>query len=340
MRIRHATLLLAMTIPLTVTMMVSTGCTNFTYSAPDPSPQDPATTDTMIDAGTAQPQDAGETTDEPRVADDTWILETSEALTLIDDEHSVVWDAREGAAKTALSQAQAVTWQEFSREDAPYKGLLLDDFNLLGARIMARGVTDSRRVIVLDDPLRGWGEGGRLVWMLRTLGHSEAHLVMVPEPLARTIEDAVMARKPSPPGAGEVFSPVPDKTITATAAEIRDALGAPDVVFIDVREQREYEGETPYGEARGGHLPGAVHLYFKALLNEQGGLIEREALMTKLAAQGITPDRRIVAYCTGGIRSAWLVVVLKDLGFERVENYAGSMWEWAAQDAESHPLEK
>ncbi len=326
---------------LLLTLISLAGCTQFTYPAPGTSEQEPTANKTPSSPEPTRP-DTPDTTpniEEPMGHDTSWIVETDEALTLITEPHSVIWDAREGAADIALEGAEAVTWQEFSRQDAPYQGLLLDDLDKLDAQIESRGVTSSRQVLVLDDPLAGWGEGGRLVWMLRTLGHEDAHLIMVPAPIKKTIEDAVKARSPQAPPADESFDSKPGDDITATTAEIQDALDAPDTVFIDVREEREYNGATPYGESRGGHLPGAIHIYFKDLLNERGELLPTPQLLEALAKEGVTPEQRIVAYCTGGIRSAWLVVVLKDLGFERVENYAGSMWEWAAQPEESHPLE-
>ena len=62
-------------------------------------------------------------------------------------------------------------------------------------------------------------------------------------------------------------------------------------------------------------------------------------LRALLKGRGIVPDQKVVAYCTGGIRSAWVVVVLAHLGYGRVANYAGSMWEWSAEPAEAYPLE-
>ena len=42
---------------------------------------------------------------------------------------------------------------------------------------------------------------------------------------------------------------------------------------------------------------------------------------------------------SGGVRSAWLVVVLMDLSFAHARNYAGSMWEWSALPSDQYPLE-
>src|SRR5438270_14060394 len=43
-----------------------------------------------------------------------------------------------------------------------------------------------------------------------------------------------------------------------TAAELRERLGDPTLTIVDVRGLPAYNGWRPNGEARGGHIPGAV----------------------------------------------------------------------------------
>jgi len=111
-------------------------------------------------------------------------------------------------------------------------------------------------------------------------------------------------------------------------------------VLVDAREKREYQGARPYGEKRGGHLPGAVHLHYKRLLREDGRLLGHAALRARLRRLGITADKTVISYCSGGVRSAWLTAALRHLGYGRALNYAGSMWQWSAQPAARYPLVK
>ena len=53
-------------------------------------------------------------------------------------------------------------------------------------------------------------------------------------------------------------------------------------------------------------------------------------LRNALGERGISPEKRIIVYCACGIRSAFLYVVLKSIGFSNVANYAGSFFEYAA----------
>ncbi|NIQ03340.1 MAG: sulfurtransferase, partial [Nitrospinaceae bacterium] len=41
---------------------------------------------------------------------------------------------------------------------------------------------------------------------------------------------------------------------------IRERLGSPGLVLVDNRTAEEFQGATPYGSRRGGHIPHAVHI--------------------------------------------------------------------------------
>jgi thiosulfate/3-mercaptopyruvate sulfurtransferase len=63
-------------------------------------------------------------------------------------------------------------------------------------------------------------------------------------------------------------------------------------------------------------------------------LAEAEA---KFASQGIARDKRVVAYCGGGISATIDLFLLHRLGYDNLSLYDGSMGEWA-KDA-SLPIE-
>ena len=68
-------------------------------------------------------------------------------------------------------------------------------------------------------------------------------------------------------------------------------------------------------------------------------MLDEAVITARMEELGLTPEREIIAYCTGGVRSAWVIVVLQHLGYSEARNYAGSMWEWSAMPEASHPLE-
>jgi thiosulfate/3-mercaptopyruvate sulfurtransferase len=59
--------------------------------------------------------------------------------------------------------------------------------------------------------------------------------------------------------------------------------------------------------------------------------------VAKFASQGIARDKRVVAYCGGGISATIDLFLLYLLGYDNLGLYDGSMGEWA-KDA-SLPIE-
>lgn len=48
---------------------------------------------------------------------------------------------------------------------------------------------------------------------------------------------------------------------------------------------------------------------------------------------GLKPDDAIVTYCTKGIRSAHMALLLRMAGFNNVRNYDASYYEWSGDKA-------
>ena len=111
-----------------------------------------------------------------------------------------------------------------------------------------------------------------------------------------------------------------------------DALAADYDSFqvVDVRADEEYNGEVLYGEAAGGHLPGAIHIRFTDLFNEAGYLKSNEEITAMFTEAGLSTDDTIVTYCTAGIRSAYMQLILEMCGFEDSLNYDESYYRWCA----------
>ena len=271
----------------------------------------------------------------PVQAAESWLLSADKAVALIPD--ATVLDTR-GGATFGLSHVEGstrVTWKEFSKTKSSDRGELLSDKALQKA-IERVGVRNDRTVIVVGDP-DAWGEDGRVVWMLRAAGHEAVFMVDGGYPALKKAGAATSVGFSHPQSDGE-FKIRWQPKLTSTSADVKAALASGKTVILDVREQREYDGKTPYGESRGGHVPGAKHLWFKDLLEKDGTLRSRSDLEKELTARGVTRDVPVIAYCTGGIRSGWMVAVLVSMGYQ-VSNHAGSMWQWSSLPERDFPLE-
>ena len=282
-------------------------------------------------AGTALAPLAGRTAE---IDSAHWVIEADQARALL-AQGALLIDARgkDLKAKAPLEGSAGVIWQDFTNPDLPVKGRLLADDAVLTGKLQGIGLARGVPAVVVADSVNGWGEDGRIVWTLRTLGHPETFLVN--GGIAALLEGGPLTLTPAKlPGD---FTVARNESYEIDKEELRDLIGKPDVTVLDVREPREFAGKTPYGESRGGHVPGARHIFYRDLIGADGHILKGEALKARLTDLGVGPDTQVVSYCTGGIRSGFVTAVLNDAGV-KARNYAGSMWEWSAQDPAQYPL--
>src|ERR671933_1040356 len=273
-----------------------------------------------------------------------WVVSAAQAkqlieqgATILDSRNIILW------LTGHIPGAVLVSWKQFSQQQAPHKGKLLENPKVLEQKLRNLGVFNDKPVIVIGNPAHpcNFGEEGRIVWMLRTLGHQSAAFVDGGEAALTQVGFPITLDLTQPLRGNFVVKPTTLWSIQRDElqANLFSQAVSQKLIVIDTRSPREFAGATPYGEQRGGHIPGAVHFYFRDLLDAKGYLLPREQIIAKLNSLGINFDTLIVTYCTGGVRSAFFVSVLADLGFTNATNYAGSMWEWSAATPSSYPLE-
>lgn len=242
----------------------------------------------------------------------------------------VVVDARSEKAykKGHIPGAVSAPWQPFTHMDGkpgdPGWGTLLPKKEL-AARIGALGIDGGKSLVVYADP-PGWGEDGRFVWMAMMAGIENVRILDGGIAAWKKAGGQTTREATSPSFLGMVINQW-DDSLDATTDWIR--ANQDQVKIVDSRSPSEFNGATKYGEARGGHLPGAVLMSFDEMF-EKNGMLKSPAELTRLfQSAGLKPDDPVVTYCTAGIRSAHMALVLRMVGFAKARNYDASFYEWA-----------
>ena len=208
-------------------------------------------------------------------------------------------------------------------DDAP-----LQSFTRMWAFLLAR------RGVSFDDTIVFCGEitgmtAARGLWFLEYLGHKNVHVLdggfagweAAGLPVTR---DATVA-------SAVVFSFKADRDRLATYQDVLAAIDTDDTIVLDTRGRAEWTGEDRRS-AHGGTVPGSVHLEWVNHLTEQGTMKPAAELRALFEAHGVTPDKRIIALCQTGYRSAHAYLALRLLGYPDVRNYLGSWNEWGNRD--------
>ena len=231
----------------------------------------------------------------------------------------------EAYARGHLPGAAAIDWQgELIEREDESSGMVIDAgrFTALARRLGLRP----------DDTLIFYGdEGGRhavrALWTFEYYRHPGALHVMDGGREAWQREGRAMTSETPAIEASDYPTPAAvDESVRATREEIESRLGSAGFTVLDTRTRGEYEGSDVRAE-RGGHIPGAAHIFWEEALTAEGAFKSKEELA---ALYGDLPkDATIVAHCQLGVRAAHSWFALRHiLGYADAKNYDGSWQEW------------
>ena len=190
------------------------------------------------------------------------------------------------------------------------------------ASLGSLGISHEDPVVAYDDS--GGMSAGRLVWMLRVLGHDAALLdgglqgwVGDLETLPR-VRDAV--DHPIREWPTELFA-------DADAAAL--AGNDPSQVLIDARSPDRFSGENEPVDPKAGHIPGAINLPFSQNLSPDGFFESPEQLRQRFENAGCTEGSATVMYCGSGVSACNNLLAFEHAGLGKALLYAGSWSQWS-----------
>lgn len=254
------------------------------------------------------------------------------------DDKLVLIDARgeEDYNKGHIDGAINVIWQALANVEGKSGDKdwgTLQDAEKLSETLSNFGIANDSKVVVYGNK-DGWGDDGRVVWCLKRAG-IEARMLNGGIDLWNSEGNELSKEATAPTKAECTITEIkPDFNITTD--ELKSEYDG--LKIIDSRAKEEYDGAVNYGEARGGHLPGAINIPFNELYNEDGTIKTIEEIDKIMSDAGIKKDDAVVTYCTAGIRSAYMALAMQNAGYTNVRNYDASFYEWAGDSA--NELEK
>lgn len=134
----------------------------------------------------------------------------------------------------------------------------------------------------------------------------------------------------TPPSVPGSFTPALKQSAFVEADGVMSRIGKKGVSIVDARAPGFYDGSTPNGMPRSGHVPGARNIYFTTLVDSTNKMLDQSKVRELFGAAGVGAGDSVVAYCHVGQTASMVYFAARYLGLE-ASLYDGSFEEWSGR---------
>jgi len=204
------------------------------------------------------------------------------------------------------------------------------------SRLLSEAGVGSDTTVVLYGGNNNWF-AAYAYWLLKLRGFDQVKLLNGGRKKWELESRELTQDVPSHPSTGYAITGAERPQIRVFRDEVIGKVGGA-AGFVDVRSPEEYRGEKlapdhlPQEQSQvPGHIAGAANIPWVQAANDDGTFKSADELRALYGAQGITPDREVIAYCRIGERSSHTWFALQELlGYANVRNYDGSWTEYGS----------
>lgn len=204
----------------------------------------------------------------------------------------------------------------------------------MATRLGKLGISDDTTLVLYGDPVQF---GSYAFWALTMGGHKDLRLLDGGRKgwveAGRPVTTELPNFEPAPyiPGVGDI-------SMRMGRDDVLAGIGKAGRLLLDVRSPEEYSGERvmpppnfDHGAERKGRIPGANHLFFRGVVNDDDTYKKPSELRALFEEVGASEAEEIVGYCRLSHRATLVWFALRYiLGYESVRIYDGSWTEWGS----------
>jgi thiosulfate/3-mercaptopyruvate sulfurtransferase len=258
-----------------------------------------------------------------------WLASHPDRVRLVDASWYMPADKRDAKAEFAAGHIPGAVFYDLDAlsdhgTDLPHMMTAPESF---ARDVAALGIGDDDMVVVYDGA--GLFSAARVWWMLHAMGHDRVAVLDGGLPKwkaeGRTLEKGALAPNPAH------FTASPVAGQVRAFADVKAALG--NTQILDARSPGRFSGEEkePRAGLRSGHMPGAVNVHYRSLLNADNTLKSDAELRQIFAGKGVDLREPIITSCGSGVTASILMLALARLGAPKTSLYDGSWTEWGGR---------
>ncbi|WP_293950590.1 sulfurtransferase [uncultured Corynebacterium sp.] len=193
------------------------------------------------------------------------------------------------------------------------------------------GLNTDRKVVVYDQ-----GRGlyaARAWWILKWAGIPEVRIL---DGGFRNWEDGDHGHAGGPGNFPHFCNvrPNPGQMPVATMEDVKKHTG----ILIDARDSARFAGHRELLDLKAGHIPGAVNVPARNLLNEDHTFKAPEEIREILSLAGVTSGDDVIVYSGSGNHSAQVLAAMEQAGLTGAAHYLGGWSQWSANA--TNPVER
>ena len=261
-----------------------------------------------------------------------WLAERLEApdVRILDGSMYLPTDGRDGHAlylERHIPGARFFDIDEIADERSPLPHML-PPVEKFVARVRRMGIGDGHRVVVYDQ--QGIYSAARVWWTFRVFGHTDVAVLDGGLPKWLAEGRPVTGELPEP--RERHFTGRRNAALVRDVTQVARAIKLGDEQIVDARSPGRFAGLEPEPRQglRAGHMPGAMNVPFRELLNDDQTMKSPDELRAIFERAGVDLGKPVVTTCGSGVTAAIVSLALARLGHARNALYDGSWVEWGA----------
>ncbi|MBO9128188.1 sulfurtransferase [Bacillus sp. 165] len=197
-------------------------------------------------------------------------------------------------------------------------------------KLAEAGIGQDTTVVAYDS--QHGAMASRFWWLLTYVGHKKVYVLNGGLPM--WLQQGYPVTEELPSITPNTFIPSVQQHMQVNMQDVKERIEQnTKFVLIDSREKKRYEGIEEPIDKKAGHIPTAIHSFWKDALTEEGIFKEQDEQFASLQK-----DAEIIVYCGSGVTACPNVLALRQAGFENVKLYSGSWSDWISYD--ENPVEK